>query len=67
MPIDMFGTLTFPKFSKILINVSTKFAAENFNPKRPFSCETMMMTDVADVNPDVTGSDIKSTRKPGRT
>lgn len=33
-------------------------------PNRFFNCANMMMSDVADVKPDVTGIDIKSTKKP---
>lgn len=36
----------------------------NWSPSNPLSCETAIMTDVAEVNPTVTGTDIKSIRTP---
>lgn len=34
-------------------------------PNNPFSCETAIITDVAEVNPTVTGTDMKSINTPG--
>ena len=34
------------------------------NPSSPLTCEAAMITDVADVNPTVTGIDIKSISTP---
>lgn len=36
----------------------------NLIPKRPFICVRAIVKDIADVNPDITGVDIKSTKKP---
>lgn len=36
----------------------------NLIPRRPFSCVVPIITEVADVNPTVTGIDIKSTKTP---
>lgn len=36
----------------------------NWSPNNPLSCETAIMTDVAEVKPTVTGTDIKSIRTP---
>lgn len=38
----------------------------NFSPSKPLSCDTAIMTEVADVKPTVTGTDIKSIKTPGR-
>lgn len=43
-----------------------KFSALNFKPKRPFICEDAIVIAAADVNPETTGSDTNSTRKPER-
>ena len=36
-------------------------------PKMPFSWETVMVIAAADVKPAITGPDMKSIRKPGRS
>lgn len=36
----------------------------NCNPSNPFSCDTAIMTEVADVKPTVTGTDMKSIKTP---
>lgn len=46
--------------------MSRNFDDFNFIPSRPFNCVVPIITDVADVNPTVTGIDMKSTRTPGK-
>lgn len=36
----------------------------NCKPKSPLNCETAMITEVAEVKPTVTGTDMKSIRTP---
>lgn len=38
----------------------------NFIPRRPFNWVVPIITDVADVNPTVTGIDMKSMRTPAK-
>ena len=51
-------------FSAIFIIVGTKPSEVKERPRRPLICETTMITDVAVVNPTVTGCEINSTRTP---
>lgn len=44
--------------------VSTNFEDFNLMPRRPLSCVVPIITDVAEVNPTVTGIEIKSTNTP---
>lgn len=56
-----------PRFWKNLITLSRMFFDLYFKPTNPCSCATMMITDVADVKPEVTGMEMKSTKKPRQT
>lgn len=51
-------------FINTLEMVSTNPEAVIFNPRRLLSCEVAIITDVADVNPTVTGTEMKSIRTP---
>lgn len=65
-PKTVSQTRTSGMLVKILAIWSMKPDDLNLRPKRPLSCEPIIMTEVADVNPEVTGSDMKSTRKPAQ-
>lgn len=47
-----------------LFTVSRKPFALNLSPSKPFNWEQAIITDVADVKPTVTGTEIKSTNTP---
>lgn len=64
IPSDKSEILVLWRFWKTLEILSIKPEDENFNPKSPLSCEAAIITEVADVNPTVTGIDIKSTSTP---
>lgn len=44
--------------------LSKKFFDVYFKPNNPFNCDAAIITDVADVNPTVTGIEIKSINTP---
>lgn len=51
-------------FWKTLVIVSTNPDDVNFSPSRLLICDVAIITDVADVNPTVTGIDMKSISTP---
>lgn len=54
-------------FVNTVVSVATKLdPPPPVSPKSPFNCDTPMITAVAEVNPTVTGSEIRSTRAPNR-
>lgn len=54
----------FPIFWNNLKILSGRFLALYFIPSKRCNWFTIIITEVAEVNPDVTGIDIKSTKKP---
>lgn len=56
--------LYLPIFWYTFSRQSKKLDDSNFKPKRPFNCDTAMITDVADVKPTVTGMEMKSINTP---
>lgn len=55
-----------PMFCATLVMVSTKPEDDISRPNRPFNWEATIITEVADVNPTVTGIDMKSMRTSAR-
>lgn len=55
---------TFLMFWDILIRLPMILCALNLNPSSPCNWDTIIIIEVAEVKPDVTGIDIKSTKKP---
>lgn len=51
-------------FSKILIHTSRKVLPATVMPKMSFTCDVMITKATADVNPEDTGPDTKSTINP---
>lgn len=52
------------RLATTLVMVSRNPEAVIFSPRRLFSCDVAIITDVAEVKPTVTGIDIKSIRTP---
>lgn len=57
-------SLASPMCTTTLVSVSRKPDDENESPRRPFSCDTAMITEVAEVKPTVTGIEMKSIKTP---
>lgn len=58
------GNLVLPIFLHSLYRLSTILADLYFNPRRPCNWAIIIIIDVAEIKPDVTGIDIKSTKNP---
>lgn len=56
--------LTLCILAATFFKVSMKPEDENDSPRSPFSCDTAIITDVAEVKPTVTGIEMKSIRTP---
>lgn len=56
--------LKLPIFWYTFSKQSKKLLDSNFNPRRLFSWDTAIITDVADVKPTVTGMEMKSINTP---
>lgn len=54
------------RLENIALTASTKSSALPGIPKRDLNCEAAMLIAAAEVKPVITGSDIKSNRKPDR-
>lgn len=54
------------RLATTLVMVSRKPEAVMFSPRRLFSWDVVIITDVAEVKPTVTGIDMKSIRTPGK-
>lgn len=52
------------KCSMSFSNMSLTVSPLNLTPKMPFTCDITTIMEVAVVNPDVTGVEIKSTKNP---
>lgn len=64
MPNDRSHTRVSWQCSKNCLQVDINESALYFSPNRPFNCDDAIIRAAADVNPDTTGADTKSTRKP---
>lgn len=52
------------RFSKIFITESRKFSVVPLMPRSDLNCEEAMLIAAAEVKPVITGSDMKSNKKP---
>lgn len=64
IPKEASAALILSKEENSFTNKSIMPWCLNFKPKRPLICVKMMITEVAEVNPEITGVDIKSTKNP---